>query len=128
MLQSFPNGTKLDADLMDTAVQALSWNSSRNPSIDEAVSPGPYKEILPCEDVCYSLVQSCPASMGFSCPRPGKLGFNQSYGLRPTAEQQLNGGVTCNYPGATFFQSAAVRLSRLSAFLLVAVAVLACLI
>ena len=80
--------------------------NSRNPIIDEQVLPGPYKEVLPCDDLCYNVVQSCPASMGFSCPLPGDIGFNQSYGRRPEGEAgapEKSTVITCNYPGASYF-------------------------
>lgn len=43
--------------------------SARNPWIDQVIKPGPWKEMLPCKDLCYNLVRSCPASLGFSCPQ-----------------------------------------------------------
>ena len=58
------------------------FNSSRNPMIDSYIKPGPYKEVLPCEDICYELVRSCPSFMGFACPLAGH-GLNYSYG-KPT--------------------------------------------
>ncbi|RVD90329.1 uncharacterized protein DFL_001301 [Arthrobotrys flagrans] len=76
--------------------------ASRNILIDEVVSPGPYKEIKPCMDLCWSLVQSCPASLGFSCPG-GSRGEN-SYGWRSD-----DGDITCSYLGAAYFLSAATR-------------------
>lgn len=36
--------------------------------IDQIIKPGPWKEVLPCKDLCYNLVQSCPAALGFACP------------------------------------------------------------
>ncbi|KAF2084739.1 hypothetical protein K490DRAFT_48416 [Saccharata proteae CBS 121410] len=75
------------------------YNSSRNPIIDTDIMPGPYKEVLPCEDLCYSLMQSCPASFGFACPLPGK-GLEKSYGSRSgNGEGQL----TCSYLGAVYY-------------------------
>jgi calcium channel MID1 len=94
----FPNGTMLDSNLLTPSNNVSYMNSSRNPNIDTFVMPGPYKELLPCDDLCYSIVQSCPAAMGFSCPLPSTLGFNRSYGQRPQANQQ--GNLTCNFPGA----------------------------
>ncbi|KAK6522324.1 stretch-activated cation channel mid1 [Arthrobotrys megalospora] len=76
--------------------------ASRNILIDEVVSPGPYKEIKPCMDLCWSLVQSCPASLGFSCPG-GSRGEN-SYGWRSD-----DGDITCSYLGAAYFLSAATK-------------------
>lgn len=55
-------------------------SSSRNPMIDQIIKPGPWKEVLPCEDLCYNLVQSCPAALGFACPAGKWLGY--SYGKR----------------------------------------------
>ena len=75
-------------------------NSSRNPMIDDKIKPGPYKEFLPCIDLCYEVVRSCPATLGFACPLEGH-GLNYTYGKNDT------NGVTCNYPGAPFHQSLA---------------------
>ncbi|KAK5118612.1 hypothetical protein LTR85_008077 [Meristemomyces frigidus] len=87
-----------------TYISSLATNSSRNPLIDEKIMPGPYKEVLPCEDLCYSLVQSCPASLGFGCPFPGR-GLEAGYGKRST-----NGTITCSYLGAVYDISAGDRL------------------
>ncbi|KAF2274279.1 uncharacterized protein EI97DRAFT_502896 [Westerdykella ornata] len=71
------------------------YAKSRNPLIDEAIKPGPYKELLPCEDLCYDIVRSCPAQLGFACP----VGPAQKvqYGSR-----DRDGGrqLRCNFPGA----------------------------
>jgi calcium channel MID1 len=99
VVRSFPNNTSLDPAYISQVQNILYLNSSRNPAIDTTIQPGPYKEILPCDDLCYGIVQSCPSVMGFSCPRPGQLGFNHSYGLRQSGQQ---GQVTCNYPGAVY--------------------------
>ncbi|CAK7274875.1 hypothetical protein SEPCBS57363_006388 [Sporothrix epigloea] len=102
--QPFPEtGIFLDAAIAAQYPNISAFNSSRNPFIDETIAPGPYKEVLPCEDLCYNLVQSCPSAIGFSCPRPAKYGFNTSYGIRTSAD--LNGFVTCNYPGAAHYFS-----------------------
>ncbi|KAF9633942.1 putative calcium channel subunit mid1 protein [Lasiodiplodia theobromae] len=104
--QPFVNGTRLadtdygrdplsNATLMDRTYA----NSSRNAMIDELVQPGPYKEVLPCEDLCYSLIQSCPASFGFACPVMGK-GLERSYGNRLG---NGDGTVTCSYLGAVYY-------------------------
>jgi calcium channel MID1 len=101
MGQPFPNGTLLPGDLRAAVSSSVFLNASRNPNIDTFVQPGPYKEILPCDDLCHNLVQSCPASMQFACPRPGRLGYNTSYGQRPNpAIPEQVGQITCNYPGA----------------------------
>ncbi|KAK1464659.1 calcium influx-promoting protein ehs1 [Colletotrichum cuscutae] len=101
--QTFPNGT-----LLPVAQQELYPNRvnqhSRNPLIDEMIEPGPYREILPCAYLCYDLVQSCPASLGFNCPTPDDDIFNSSY-----AEQ--GDGLTCNYPGAVHNPSESSLLS-----------------
>jgi calcium channel MID1 len=100
--QSFPNKTSLDQGIIDAAQNNLYLLSSRNPNIDAVVQPGPYKEILPCEDLCYEIVRSCPASMQFSCPRPGQYGFENSYGVLPNSSPEQTGQITCNYPGAAY--------------------------
>lgn len=105
--QDFPNGTALPASYVTPLANIQYLNASRNPIIDSDIRPGPYKEVLPCADLCYDLVQSCPASFGFGCPQPGMLGFNQSYGVRADATQEQFGQITCNYPGAAFFLNGA---------------------
>lgn len=101
----FPNGTRVDEKILALHGNQTAWTSSRNPLIDVKVQPGPYKEVLPCDDVCYQLVQSCPASLGFTCPMPDSIGFNVSYGKR------TGDGISCNYPGAAHYPSASGRRS-----------------
>jgi len=86
-----------------TLISSFATNQSRNPAlIDQRIMPGPYKELLPCEDLCYSLVQSCPAALGFSCPPPGK-GLSAGYNPRdPTAP----GNLSCSFLGAAYNLSA----------------------
>ncbi|OAA52042.1 hypothetical protein NOR_00635 [Metarhizium rileyi] len=93
--QPFPNGTRLPADDLRNLALVPSQNSSRNVFIDHEIQPGPYREILPCEDICYQVVQSCPAKIGFNCPQPGMYAFNVSYGRRGKNDST----VSCNYPG-----------------------------
>lgn len=103
---NFINGSAPDSNSNDanaTLRERLYANSSRNPLIDEQIQPGPYKELLPCEDLCYSLVQSCPAKLGFACPLPG-LGLEVSYGKR-------SDGLTCSYLGAIHSTSSSHRAS-----------------
>lgn len=69
---------------------------SRNGLIDSLIRPGPYKEILPCLDVCHDLVRNCPAKLKFGCP--GGALMDVSYGRRP--ESVLSDDITCNYLGA----------------------------
>ncbi|KAL2021217.1 hypothetical protein VTK56DRAFT_7404 [Thermocarpiscus australiensis] len=102
--QPFPNGAMLDADTLARFPNTTAFNSSRNPLIDQVVRPGPYKELLPCDDLCYKLVQSCPASMGFGCPVPGGIGFEGNY-----ARHDGSGELTCNFPGSAHYTSAGGR-------------------
>ncbi|KAH6606343.1 hypothetical protein Trco_005496 [Trichoderma cornu-damae] len=93
--QAFPNGTFLPDELRQQLMKTPAFNTSRTSFIDDVIAPGPYKEILPCVDLCYGVVQGCPAAIGFGCPLPRGLGFNMSYGVR-----DRNGrAVSCNYPG-----------------------------
>ncbi|PFH61936.1 hypothetical protein XA68_15698 [Ophiocordyceps unilateralis] len=93
--RDFPNGTQLAPEVRGPLEQRPPTNSSRNRFIDEEIQPGPYKEILPCEDLCYEVVQSCPARIGFKCPRPEFPGFDTSYGRR----DQDPATVSCNFAG-----------------------------
>ena len=106
MSQPFPNGDTLDQAILSTeAANTWASNSSRNRRIDEEIQPGPYKEVLPCDDLCYNIVQSCPSALGFSCPLPGQVGFSASYGQRP----QGGSTPTCNFPGSAHIPSITAR-------------------
>ncbi|CAN6604879.1 stretch-activated cation channel Mid1p [Trichomonascus vanleenenianus] len=79
--------------------------TSRNPMINHFIRPGPYKEILPCADLCYGIVQDCAPSFGFQCPKKGQ-GLESSYGFYSD-----NGYVSCSYPGAVYFLNGSSRLT-----------------
>ena len=83
----------------------LAFNSSRNPMIDTFIKPGPYKELLPCEDMCYNLTRSCPAALGFACPLEGH-GLNYSYGKPPR----------CNSPWTSISGAGGIGVTRYVAF------------
>ena len=75
-----------------------SWvNSSRNALVDLALAPGPYKELLPCADLCYGLARTCPTALGFACPKQASL-LARAYGI---FDKQLasTGTWTCNFLG-----------------------------
>ncbi|KAL9099485.1 MAG: hypothetical protein Q9163_005022 [Psora crenata] len=93
-----------DPSLTQENKNRLFTNSSRNPSIDEVIAPGPYKEVLPCKALCYGLVQSCPAALGFSCPLEGH-GLNYTYGSYIDVGL---GKVSCNLPGRNMTSSASI--------------------
>ncbi|MCJ1275597.1 stretch-activated cation channel mid1 [Puttea exsequens] len=82
------------------------YNSSRNTMIDNDIRPGPYKEVLPCKDLCYELVRSCPAALGFACPVEGH-GMNYTYG---STEGSGPGITTCNAPGVGLNAGSSLRL------------------
>jgi calcium channel MID1 len=102
--QPFANGTMVNPDTLfdQPLLNAVATNSSRNPIIDSRIKPGPYKEVLPCDDLCYDLVQSCPASLGFGCPYPGR-GLEESYGSRSNTSALIK----CSYLGAAYYLSGA---------------------
>lgn len=123
----FSNGTYLAADYLNSPYRDLmtgaptldgspafsqtmnstfASNRSRNSLIDAQIMPGPYKELLPCEDLCYSLVQSCPASLGFGCPARGR-GLERSYGNR---SGNGDGRLSCSYLGAVIYRNDAQGL------------------
>lgn len=92
--QPFPNGTQLSEE--DRArYSAPAFNTSRNNFIDDKIAPGPYRELLPCDDLCYDVVQSCPSALKFTCPLRHFREFSASYGKRDPDNRE----VTCNYPG-----------------------------
>ncbi|KAJ2979903.1 hypothetical protein NUW58_g7085 [Xylaria curta] len=102
----FPNGTLVDQGIRDAFGQMKAYNSSRNLEIDDKIEPGPYKEVLPCDYLCYELVKSCPASIGFACPLPGsRFSFNTSYAV-PDTDKKLS----CNYPGSAYYPSSATAM------------------
>lgn len=116
--QPFPDGETLDAATLARLPNTTRYNSSRNPLIDQVIRPGPYKELLPCDHLCYQLVQSCPAALGFGCPLPGGIGFDGNY-----AEHDPSKGLTCNFPGSAHFPSAGGRARADWVLLLVAAVV-----
>ncbi|KAL2163166.1 hypothetical protein VTH06DRAFT_7002 [Thermothelomyces fergusii] len=99
--QPFPNGERLDPETLESMPNETAFTASRNPLIDEVIRPGPHKEVLPCDNLCYKLVQSCPASLEFGCPLPGGIGFKGNY-----ATYDPSAGLTCNFPGSAHFPSA----------------------
>lgn len=102
--QPFANGTMIhpNTPFDQTLLNAVATNSSRNPIIDSKIKPGPYKEVLPCDDLCYDLVQSCPASLGFGCPYRGR-GLEDSYGFKSNTSALIK----CSYLGAAYYLSGA---------------------
>ncbi|KUL83419.1 hypothetical protein ZTR_10841 [Talaromyces verruculosus] len=100
--QAFLNGTTLPSD--SPLVTSPVTNASRNPLIDTQIRPGPYKEILPCTDLCNDLVRTCPSALGFKCPT-GKY-LNDSYGYRAS-----DGDITCSYLGAAYYLNGAFGFS-----------------
>ncbi|KAA8620530.1 calcium channel subunit Mid1 [Pyrenophora tritici-repentis] len=104
-----PDGSMAPAppQINDTLRQHAGFNSSRNPRIDELIKPGPYKEMKPCEDMCFDIVRSCPSKLGFGCP-DGKL-RDVAYGKRDPDPNKL----TCNFPGAVVKLNAPSGAGRL---------------
>jgi calcium channel MID1 len=89
---TLPSGDNLTRAYNATYRERFAYNRSRNPMIDQDIRPGPYKELLPCNDLCYDLVRSCPAQLGFGCPKSPALEL--SYWHKDTHN------LTCNFPGA----------------------------
>ncbi|KAG0023857.1 stretch-activated cation channel mid1 [Podila clonocystis] len=72
---------------------------SQNP----LMNPGPYGEVLPCIDLCYDVVQSCPNFLEFNCPVKNMAG-NYAH-MNPT-------GYQCNGLGVVPVPSSGTRLGR----------------
>lgn len=110
------NDTATTPNVRNTTTLSARNMSARNPWIDQEIKPGPWKEMLPCKDLCYNLVRSCPASLGFSCPRDRWLNWN--YGEESTR-------LACNDPTKVGIESdAASRGKGLTIWLLVALAII----
>ncbi|KAH6684182.1 stretch-activated Ca2+-permeable channel component-domain-containing protein [Halenospora varia] len=120
MGQSLLNGSTLPIDVLNTYNRTQATNGSRVPLIDTDMKPGPYKEILPCDDLCYNVVKSCPASLSFNCPLPSSIGFNESYSM--TGKGGVNANRTCNWPGRVVGISAGQQ-NLPSAFLVLSIGV-----
>ncbi len=98
-----------DPNLTNTENENRAYiNASRSSWIDTTIAPVPYKELLPCRDLCYHLVQSCPAILQFACPLPG-FGLEYSYGIwdrrfslseTPSDQYRCN-PMSLNYSSAT---------------------------
>lgn len=71
------------------ALREVPFNQSRNPWIDSTYSPNQWTELLPCIDLCYRVVQSCPPFMQFNCPF-GDIALSQ-YGYWQTGSTNQNG-------------------------------------
>ncbi|KAI8641668.1 stretch-activated Ca2+-permeable channel component-domain-containing protein [Parasitella parasitica] len=99
----FSQGT--DEIRVAPALRDISANASRNPWIDESLKPGEWTELLPCIDLCYHVVQSCPPFMQFYCPN-SDLALVQ-YGFWQNGTVSINGtsfhfdinNPTCNRMG-----------------------------
>lgn len=85
------------ADLTNPASFLVYRNSSRNPTIDTVLHPGPYKEVLPCGDLVHSVTRKCPIVLGLRAPH-GDAAFYAAYGTRSN-----NATITCNAPGVDFW-------------------------
>ena len=107
---SYENATKGDPVFDSKNRSRLAFSSSRNPMIDTDIQPGPYKELLPCKDMCYNLTRSCPAALQFACPLEGH-GLYLSYG-NPNPH---SGEIWCNSPWG-INGAAGLRVAGLVAF------------
>lgn len=75
-------------------------DKSRNDFVDEVIRPSlDYYEVLPCLNVCHTLVRDCPAAFGFDCPEANKSA-RLSYYWDAHIEFP-----TCNYVGKTNIKS-----------------------
>ncbi|KAK9449612.1 stretch-activated Ca2+-permeable channel component-domain-containing protein [Limtongia smithiae] len=99
-------------------------NSSRNDMyLNSKLQPDEYTELLPCSYECHNVMQSCPSTLGFQCPIPGK-GLYEAYG-RLDANISTNGAVlpllgkdnvTCNFLGTVnkFSAGAHIRVPMIA--------------
>lgn len=99
IMATFSNGTipfanNMSAEFNVTQRDRFGYSKSRNPMIDATIKPGPYKEMLPCEDLCFDIVRSCPAQLEFTCPN------NPARALQYGTRDPKGNILTCNFPGA----------------------------
>lgn len=99
------------ADLTNQGSYLVYRNVSRNPAIDEALHPGPYKEVLPCADLVQSMTRKCPVSLGLRQPFGAEI-FDAAYGQRSN-----NATITCNAPGVDFWVAGSTREQLCRSFL-----------
>ncbi|KAL9000049.1 MAG: hypothetical protein Q9169_001294 [Polycauliona sp. 2 TL-2023] len=109
--QAFINGSEHPTETLGNLFSPENKTStylgvSRNARIDREIQPGPYKEMLPCKDLCYHLTQNCPAALRFSCPLESR-GLNLSYGHHRREDTEWH----CNWPGGPNLYNGAELLS-----------------
>ncbi|KAG0180586.1 stretch-activated cation channel mid1 [Apophysomyces sp. BC1034] len=81
------------------ATRRINGGESRNPWVDEKFEVSEWTEMLPCIDLCYRVVQSCPPFLQFFCPE-GDLAWLQ-YGYWQTGTIETNKSMVdydINYP------------------------------
>ncbi|KAF2672432.1 hypothetical protein BT63DRAFT_477199 [Microthyrium microscopicum] len=121
--QNYPNGTSPDlskVNLQENNMTSPWFATSRYPPIDHVIKPGPYRELLPCIELCYELVKSCPASMQFSCPSQDALRARSYGSLDDPSAQSL---LACNRLGVDQPQRAgATRLEYQTKVMMMTVA------
>ncbi|KAG0261271.1 stretch-activated cation channel mid1 [Mortierella polycephala] len=81
-------------------------SSDENP----LMNPGTYGEVLPCIDLCYDVVQSCPNFLEFSCPVKNMAG-NYAH-MNPDGFQCNGLGVVPVPSGSTSMMMMMVKSSR----------------
>ncbi|KAI8088552.1 stretch-activated Ca2+-permeable channel component-domain-containing protein [Thamnidium elegans] len=99
--------TQIDNVSTSPALRDISVGASRNPWVDATMKPGEWTELLPCIDLCYHVVQSCPPFLQFFCPS-GDLASMQ-YGYWQNGSALGNGTLyhfdinnpTCNRMGVS---------------------------
>ncbi|RUS21475.1 stretch-activated Ca2+-permeable channel component-domain-containing protein [Endogone sp. FLAS-F59071] len=82
---------------MNVFNQFVNTTTSRNPWFN---TTGSWNELLPCADLCYNIVQSCPPFLNFVCP-PNLDLMLQQYGFWLDNSERTN-QPTCNSLGLNF--------------------------
>jgi calcium channel MID1 len=104
---SFPLRDEVSLQFNETYRENVAFTQSRNPLIDQVIKPGPYKEMKPCEDMCFDIVRSCPPQLQFACPNGPQR--RVMYGQRDPDPNKL----TCSFPGAVVKLNARGAAERL---------------
>ncbi|CEP64703.1 Mid1p LALA0_S13e01068g [Lachancea lanzarotensis] len=75
-------------------------DDNRNEYLNQQIQPlNDYFEVLPCVDMCYSLVTDCPPDFQFSCP--SKTSHSELFYLSYNVFQNGEPFDTCNYVGSS---------------------------
>ncbi|ORX58814.1 hypothetical protein DM01DRAFT_1333437 [Hesseltinella vesiculosa] len=78
---AIPRCTDPPADSSEVATYPYPAGTARSSWIQTTYAPNGYTEFLPCIDLCYQVVQSCPPFLQFNCPTDDLAALQYGYWL-----------------------------------------------